>query len=79
MAFEIIEIDNQKDFQDLKIPEKFKINDNKVYIKKVGDALYIIPFHNAWDGLISATRDFTSDFMENRGQLPDQQRETFDQ
>ena len=79
MAFEIIEIEDQKDFQDIKIPEKFRINDNKVYMKKVGDALYIIPFHNAWDSLISSTQNFTSDFMEERGTLPDQRREPFDQ
>ena len=55
-----------------------KINDNKVYLKKVGNVLYIIPFNNPWQNLIESTDSFTSDFMENREQQKSQQRESFD-
>ena len=79
MAFEIVEIDNQNNIQDIKIPEKFRINDDKFYMKQVGNALYIIPYHTAWDSLINSTSLFSDDFMQERGDLPEQERETFDQ
>jgi antitoxin VapB len=78
MSFEVVDIETQNDFQDIKIPEKFKINDNKVYMKKTGDVIYIIPYHNAWKSLIDSTNEFSDDFMTNRDQLPQQDRETFD-
>lgn len=78
MAFEIVEIENQNNVQDIKIPEKFRINDDRVYMKKVGNALYIIPYHSAWDSLINSTSLFTDDFMKERGCQPGQERESFE-
>ncbi len=78
MEFETIEIKNQKGFQAIRIPEKLKINDNKVYQKKIGNSLYIIPFHNPWENLIESLDSFTSDFMNDREQPDDQKRESFD-
>ncbi len=78
MSFEVIDIGIQNNLQDIKIPEKFKIDDNKVYIKKNGNVIYIIPYHNAWDSLINAADNFSDDFMENRDQLTGENRETFD-
>jgi len=46
MAFEMIDIKNKNGIQAIRIPEKMKLNDDKAYLKKVGNALYIIPFHN---------------------------------
>ena len=48
MSFEIIDIDTQDDFQDIKIPEKYKINDDKVYIKKTEDGIKV-RFGRGWD------------------------------
>jgi antitoxin VapB len=79
MSFEVVDIEIRNDFQDIKIPEKFKIDDNKVYLKKTGNVIYIIPYHDAWKSLIDSTSDFSDDFMEKRNQPLDQQeRETFD-
>ena len=78
MSFEVVEIETQNNFKDIKIPEKFKIDDDKVYIKKTGNIIYIIPFHNAWQSLIDAVDKFSDDFMEKREQLSNQNRETFD-
>ena len=79
MPFEVVDIGTQNDLQDIKIPEKFKIDDDKVYMKKVGDVIYIIPYHNAWKSMIDATYKFSDDFMDDRNQSTDQQeRESFD-
>lgn len=77
MSFEIVDIETQNDFQDIKIPGKFKIDDDKVYIKKIGNVIYIIPYHNAWDSMIDATNNFSDDYMEKREQQSNQNRETF--
>jgi len=77
-TFEIVEIEETNNFQDIKIPEKFKIDDNKVYIKKTGNVIYIIPYHNAWESLLDAANKFSDDFMEKRDQPLNQNRETFD-
>ncbi len=77
MSFEVVDIEMQNNFQDIKIPEKYKIDDNKVYLKKAGNVIYIIPYHNAWDSMMDSINNFTDDFMEQRDQPSDQNRETF--
>jgi len=78
MSFEIVEIGAHDDFQDIKIPEKYKIDDDKVYIKKTGNVIYIIPYHNAWDSMFDSTRNFSDDFMDQRDQPANQTRENID-
>jgi len=71
------EIINEKDFQIFKIPNDFKINDSKVYLKKIGNSLYLIPFHNPWQSFFDSLDKFTDDFMNERQQA-EQKRELFD-
>jgi len=80
MGFEAIDIKNIKGSQAIKIPKRMEIDDDKVYLKKVGNAIYIIPFHSPWQNLIESIDSFTSDFMEVRDDdhLKSQQRESFD-
>ncbi|MFM9945124.1 MAG: antitoxin [Bacteroidia bacterium] len=78
MGFETIDIKTELGNQDIRIPERMKIDDNKVYLKKVGNAIYIIPFHNPWQNLLESTDLFTTDFMNERNQPDNQKRESFD-
>lgn len=78
MAFEAIDIQDIAGSQSIKIPDNYKINDDKVYLKKVGNALYIIPFHNPWQNLMDSVNEFTQDFMNDRAQPSEQTRESFD-
>jgi antitoxin VapB len=71
------EIINEKDFQIFKIPNDFKINDSKVYLKKIGNSLYLIPFHNPWQSFFDSLDKFSDDFMNERQQA-EQKRELFD-
>lgn len=65
--------------QVIRIPDDFKINDDKVYIKKLGNALCIIPFHDPWQNVSDNLKNFTSDFMDDRNQPSEQEaRESFD-
>ena len=80
MGFEAIDIKNIKGSQEIKIPKEMEIDDDKVYLKKVGNAIYIIPFHNPWQNLIDSIDSFTTDFMDERDndQPKNQIRESFD-
>jgi len=78
LGFKAVDIKNKKGFQAIKIPDQLKIDDDKVYVKKVGNALYIIPYNKPWQNLFDSLNSFTSDFMEDRQQPPHQPRESFD-
>jgi len=78
MGFKTIDIKNKKGSQAIRIPKQMKIDDDKVYLKKVGNALYIIPYHKPWENLFDSLDSFTSDFMDNREQPDNQQRESLD-
>lgn len=77
MKFETIDINIQKGFQSIRIPEEMKIDDTKVYLKKIGNSIYIIPFHNPWQNLLDSLDSFTPDFMSERNQDKQQYREMF--
>jgi antitoxin VapB len=78
MKMEAIQIQNAKGGQAISLPEGFKINDDKVYIKKMGNVIYLIPFHSPWQNMVDSLGEFTPDFMDNRNQSPLQTRESFD-
>ena len=75
MAFETIDIKDKKNFQALNIPKKWRIKDNKAYLKKVGNVLYVIPFNDPWATLFEGVDSFTSDYMEDREQPQQENRE----
>ena len=77
MAFEAINVQDISGSQVIKIPENFKINDDKVYLKKVGNALCILPFHNPWQSMVDSVDKFSEDFMDDRQQPGQQSRESF--
>jgi len=78
MGIETVNIRKGKTGQAIRIPKEMEINDNKVYLKKIGNTLHIIPFHNPWQNLIDSLDNFTSDFMESREQPDNQKRESLD-
>ena len=78
MSFEPVKIKKKSGTQIIQIPEGFKIEDDKVYLKKVGNSIYVIPFHNPWDSLIHSTGMFTEDFLKDRDQPRVQKRDLFE-
>lgn len=73
---EAVIIQNESGSQTLIIPDDLKIDDDKVYIKKTGRTLHIIPYHNAWQSMLNSLNDFSGDFMSERLQ-PDQQNRDY--
>lgn len=78
MRIQAVDIKNVSGQQAIELPNDLRINDDKVYLKKVGNVIYIIPFHNPWQNLQDSLSNFSEDFMTNRDQPSQQDRELFD-
>jgi antitoxin VapB len=78
MNEETVAVLNNEGVQAIQIPGNFKINDDKVYLKKIGEIIYIIPFHSPWKDFYESLETFTPDFMEDREQETEEKRESLD-
>lgn len=78
MNVEEVDIQNNQGVQAIQIPDAFKINDDKVYLKKIGDILYIIPFHSPWKNFYESLGSFSPDFMEDREQGIEEDKPLFE-
>ena len=50
------------------LPDGFQLVGEEVYIKKVGNAIVLIPKNNPWQTLWNSLDRFSDDFMETREQ-----------
>jgi antitoxin VapB len=63
------------DSQAVRLPREFRFEGNEVLIRRVGDAVVLLPLAKSWDALIGSLGKFTPDFMEQRRQPERQKRE----
>ncbi|HXV98244.1 MAG TPA: type II toxin-antitoxin system VapB family antitoxin [Anaerolineae bacterium] len=61
--------------QAVRLPKEFRFKDDRVFIKKVGDAVILIPYQNPWQSLFDSLDQFSDDFIESREQPAPQSRE----
>ncbi len=54
--------------QAVRLPKEFRFEGDEVYIKRVGNAVVLLPFRDSWRGLFESLGRFSEDFMEDRGQ-----------
>lgn len=66
MQVETISIKDVSGVQTISLPENFRIDDDMVYLKQVGNVIYIIPYHNPWQVMFDSLDKFSADFMEER-------------
>jgi len=78
MAFETIDVQENGNGQFLQIPNDFKIDDQKVILRKVGNILMVIPKNHAWDVLFDSLLTVSDDFLEDRNQGVAEVRESLD-
>lgn len=64
--------------QAIRIPKEFRVNGKKVYIKKVGNCLMIIPINDPWRPFFEALHEFSDDCLQEREVLPNQERDWSD-
>ena len=61
--------------QAVRLPKEYRFEGTEVFIKKVGRAIVLIPYHEPWQLLIDSLDEFPDDFMETRDQPGEQERE----
>lgn len=61
--------------QAVRLPKAFRFKGEVVFIKKVGNAVVLLPMNHPWESLFNSLSQFSEDFMEVRHQPPQQDRE----
>lgn len=54
--------------QMIQLPKEFQFEGDRVYIKKMGDAVILLPLDAPWQVLTDSLSLFTVDFMQERDQ-----------
>ena len=54
--------------QAVRLPKEFRFEGDEVYIKRVGNAVVLLPRRDSWQGLYESLGRFSEDFMEDREQ-----------
>ncbi len=64
--------------QAVRLPKQFRFKGKEVYIKKMGNAVVLLPKKSPWQSMIDSLGMFSDDFMRDRNQPPQQKRDFFD-
>jgi len=56
--------------QAVRLPREYRFQGTRVYIKKMGNAVVLIPEEESWHSLIESLQLFSDDFMAERTQPP---------
>lgn len=62
--------------QAVRLPKEFRFEGEQVFIKKMGEAVVLLPYHHSWQPLFDSLSDFSDDFMDDREQPLQPSRET---
>ena len=63
--------------QAVRLPKEFRFEGEQVYLKKIGNAVVLLPMKNSWKPLLDSLDEFSEDFMTDREQPSYQSREEF--
>lgn len=56
------------DSQAVRLPKEFRFEGTEVLIKRVGNAVVLLPHSRSWDTLVESLARFPDDFMATRDQ-----------
>ena len=56
------------------LPKEYWFQGDRVYIKRMGNAVILIPCDRPWQSLFDSLDQFSADFMANREPPPQQER-----
>ena len=62
--------------QAVRLPREYRFEGDKVFVKRVGDAVVLLPYHAPWDTLFDSLALFSEDFMARREQPELSERES---
>jgi antitoxin VapB len=61
--------------QAVRLPKKYRFPGDKVLIKRMGNAVLLLPYEHSWELLFDSLEQFSADFMGDREQPELQQRD----
>lgn len=54
--------------QAVRLPRKYQLEGNEVYVKKLGRTVILIPKNDPWETMVRSLDNFSDDFMAERVQ-----------
>ena len=60
--------------QVVRLPHEFEMPGQRVFIRKIGNLLVLIPEENPWQTLFDSLALFTDDYMDERALAPQQEQ-----
>lgn len=61
--------------QSTRLPKAYWFSGKRVYLKRMGKAVVLLPEDDSWQPLIESLAMFSADFLAERNQPPAQRRE----
>jgi antitoxin VapB len=61
--------------QAVRLPKEFRFREDRVYIKRVANAVVLLPYDDPWRSLLDGIGLFSDDFMQTRVQGEVEKRE----
>ena len=53
-------------YQAVRLPEEFRFEGEKVYIRKIGNVVVLLPEKDSWKPMFDSLEQFSDDYMEER-------------
>lgn len=63
--------------QAVRLPREFALPGREVFVRRVGNAVLLVPTEDPWTGFEAALDQFSDDFMSDRAQPFADEREPF--
>jgi antitoxin VapB len=60
--------------QAIRLPKEYRFRGSKVYVKRMGNAVILIPEQDSWQTLVESLEQFSDDFLAECLQPPTQDR-----
>ena len=61
--------------QAVRLPTEFRFDGDRVFVKRVGNAVVLVPYQEPWQSLFDSLDRFSDDYMQDREQPAQQERE----
>jgi antitoxin VapB len=61
--------------QAVRLPREFRFHEDCVYVRRLGDAIVLLPYSDPWRSLLDGINLFSDDFMQTRVQGEVEERE----
>jgi len=63
--------------QAVRLPKEFRFKGDSVFIQHLGNCVVLVPRQDPWASMFAATKLFSEDFMAQRAQGVQSERESF--